>query len=245
MFSFFYTEKIANYVLENNDLYKEIVLNMEDYAVASVNAVIEGDYIIPGLTGKVVDIKNSYYNMKDIETFNSYYLMYDITYPEVSLDSNIDKVINKGNPLKNSVAFILEYDQEIIDYFVSHNYEASVIVTMNNFDKNCKLEQINGEVAKFDDIESLINKYSTNANVCYVTNNNLDVCKDKGKYLVQATKLINNSSIIDIKNNVSSGDIYYINKNTDVKSIQLIINSIIYKDLDIVKISELIKEERS
>ena len=245
MFSFFYTEKIANYVLENNDLYKEIALNMEDYAVASVNAVIEGDYIIPGLTGKVVDIKNSYYNMKDIETFNSYYLMYDITYPEVSLDSNIDKVINKGNPLKNSVAFILEYDQEIIDYFVSHNYEASVIVTMNNFDKNCKLEQINGEVAKFDDIESLINKYSTNANVCYVTNNNLDVCKDKRKYLVQATKLINNSSIIDIKNNVSSGDIYYINKNTDVKSIQLIINSIIYKDLDIVKISELIKEERS
>ena len=33
------------------------------------------------------------------------------------------------------------------------------------------------------------------------------------------------------------------NKNTDVSSIQLIINSILYKDLDIVRISELISEE--
>ena len=49
----------------------------------------------------------------------------------------------------------------------------------------------------------------------------------------------------DIKNNIESGDIYYVSKNTDTKNIQLIINSIIYKDLEIVEISELISEERS
>ena len=48
-----------------------------------------------------------------------------------------------------------------------------------------------------------------------------------------------------IKNSIKSGDIYYVAKNTDVKNIQLIINSILYKDLDIVRISELISEERS
>lgn len=245
MFSFFYTEKIANYVLENNELYKQIAQEKDYYTVASVNAVIEGEYITPGLTGQVVDIKDSYYNMKDMEAFNSYYLMYDVTYPEVSLDNNVDKIINKGNPLKDSVSFILEYDKEMIDYFVNNNYDASVVVTIDNFDKSSKLEQLNGEVDEFKEIESLINKYSTNANICYINNNNLDVCKKNGKYLVQSEKVINNSNIIEIKNNITSGDIYYVSKNTDTKNIQLIINSIIYKDLDIVRISELIKEERS
>ena len=94
MFSFFYTEKIANYVLENNELYKAIDAEKDTYEVLSVNASINGNYIVPGLNGEVVNVKDSYYNMKDIEVFNAYYLKYDITYPEVSLYSNIDKIIN-------------------------------------------------------------------------------------------------------------------------------------------------------
>lgn len=245
MFSFFYTEKIANYVLENNELYKEIDEEKDAYEIASVNALIEGDYIVPGLNGQVVDVKNSYYNMKDMEVFNSYYLMYEATYPKISLDNNKDKIINKGNALKNSVAFILEYDEELVNYFSSNNYEASVIVTMDTFNKNSKLEQINGEIDDFGKLESLINKYDTNSNVCYVNESNLEVCKKNGKYLVTSDNVINGSNTIDIKNNIESGNIYYVSKNIDVKNIQLIINSIIYKDLDIVKISELIKEERS
>ena len=82
-------------MLENNDLYKEITNEKDNYEVASVNASINGDYIVPGLNGKVVDVRDSYYNMKDMEIFNSYYLMYDVTYPDVSLNSNVDKIINK------------------------------------------------------------------------------------------------------------------------------------------------------
>ena len=245
MFSFFYTEKIANYVLENNELYKEISSEKDNYEVLFVNAVIEGDYITPGLNGQVVDVKNSYYNMKDMDVFNSYYLMYDTTYPEVSLDNNKDKIINKGNALKNSVAFILEYDEELIKFFSDNNYPGSVIVSIDTFNKECKLEQLNGEVEEYSKLESLINKYGNNSNVCYVNEMNLDICKKNGKYLVTSDNIINNSNVIDIKNNIESGNIYYISKNTDVKNIQLIINSIIYKDLDIVNISELIKEERS
>lgn len=245
MFSFFYTEKIANYVLENNELYKAIDAEKDTYEVLSVNASINGNYIVPGLNGEVVNVKDSYYNMKDIEVFNAYYLKYDITYPDVSLYSNIDKIINKGNSLKNSVAFILEYDSNLINYFIDNNIAASVIVTLDTFSKESSLEQLNGEIDGFNDLESLINKYTNNHNICYVTKGNIDLCKDNGKYLVQSDKVINNSSILQIKSNIESGDIYYVNKNTDIKSIQLIINSIIYKDLEIVPISELISEERS
>ena len=245
MFSFFYTEKIASYMLESNELYKQIEAEKDTYEIASVNAIIEGDYIIPGLNGQVVDVKDSYYNMKDMEIFNSYYLMYDITFPDISLNSNVDKIITKGNPLKSSVAFILEYDSEIVEFFANNNIAASVVVTMDNFTQDSKLEQLNGEVNGFNDLDSLLNKYTDNPNVCYVTDNNLDICKKNSKYLVNTEKIINNSTVIDIKNNIESGDIYYVSKNTDTKNIQLIINSIIYKDLEIVEISELISEERS
>lgn len=245
LFSFFYTEKIANYVLENNELYKKIALEKDSYEVASVNATISGEYITPGLNGKEVNIKDSYYNMKDIDVFNSYYLIYNETYPEVSLNSNVDKIINHGNAKKNSVAFILEYDSDLIDFFSTNNYEASVIVTLDTFSKDSKLEQLNGEIKGFNDLESLLNKYTNNSNICYVSNNNLDICKKNSKYLVQTDKIITNSNIIEIKNSISSGDIYYVSKNTDPQNIGIIINSIIYKDLDIVRISDLISEERS
>ena len=114
---------------------------------------------------------------------------------------------------------------------------------MNTFDNTLKLEQLNNEVNNFKDLDTLINKYQNNANICYVNDNNLDICRENNKYLVKTNNIINNNTIVSIKNNIASGNIYYVNKNTDVSSIQLIINSILYKDLDIVRISELISEE--
>ena len=242
-FSFFYTEKIANFVLENNELYKTIDDVKEDYTVASIDAEVYGDYIIPGLNGLEVNVKDSYFNMKGLNAFNEYYLLYDCIYPSVSLSDNKDKIITQGNSQKQSVSFILEYDKNIINYFTKNNIDASVLVDINTFDKSIELEQLNNEVNNFKDLDTLINKYQNNASVCYVNDNNLDVCKENNKYLVKTNNIINNNTIVSIKNNIASGNIYYVNKNTDVSSIQLIINSILYKDLDIVRISELISEE--
>lgn len=242
-FSFFYTEKIANLVLENNELYKTIDDVKEDYTVASIDAEVYGDYIIPGLNGLEVNVKDSYFNMKGLNAFNEYYLLYDCIYPSVSLSDNKDKIITQGNSKKQSVSFILEYDKNIIDYFTKNNIDASVLVDMNTFDNTLKLEQLNNEVNNFKDLDTLINKYQNNANICYVNDNNLDICRENNKYLVQTDNIINNNTIVSIKNNITSGNIYYVSKNTDVSDIQLIINSILYKDLDIVRISELISEE--
>ena len=243
IFSFFYTEKIANYMLLNNELYQEIEKEKASYEIKSVNAVIDGEYIVPGLNGLAVNVKDSYYNMKDIEIFNSYYLMLDTTYPDVSLNSNVDKIITRGNEQKQSVSFILEYDKEIIEFFLEYGYDASVLVDIDTFDKNSELEQINNEINEYNNLDSLINKYSNNSNVCYLNEKNEKLCKKKSKFLVKTNKILNDSTVIDIKNSIKSGDIYYVAKNTDVKNIQLIINSILYKDLDIVRISELISEE--
>lgn len=243
-FSFFYTEKIANLTLEKNELYQSIGEESSNYNISAIDAFIEDDTIIPGLNGKTVNIKNSFYNMKDINTFNSYYLIYDTSYPEITLENNKDKIIKKGNRNKKSVAFIIEYNDKIIEYFKNNNIDASILVDLNNFNKKEPLEQINNETNKYKELESLINKYSNNTHICYLNDKNIDICKKSNKYLVKTNKIVNNSTYIKLKNNIEPGDIYYIEKNTNINSIKILINSIIYKDLDIISLSKMISEER-
>lgn len=232
-------------MLEQNELYKNIKNEISNYEIKPTEAIVSGEYIIPGLNGKKVNIKDSYYNMKEFGDFNSLYLMYDVMYPSNSLENNKDKIIKEGNKGKNSVSFILEYDKNIIDFFINNGIDASVLVDINTFSKDNKLEQINNDINNFNNLEALLNKYTNNSNICFVNKENESLCKENKKYLVTTEKIVNNNTIINIKNNISSGNIYKVEKNTDISDIKIIINSILYKDLDIVRLSKLISEEIS
>lgn len=242
MFSFYYTEKIAGFVLEKNELYQEINDKKEQYEIKSVSAQIDDENIIPGLEGISVNIKDSYYNMKSLNVFNSYYLIYENIAPVVSIESNVDKIIIKGNSNKNSVALVLEYDQDIINHL--NNYNISVLVDMNNFNKEAKYEQINNEVSNFKRIENLINKYSNNTNICVISSNNETICRDNKMFLVKPNKELSDSTYLALKDNVESGDIILIKKGTKIEYIDIIIKSVLFKDYKINYLSKHISEER-
>lgn len=244
IFSFFYTEKIAKMTLEKNPLYVEIKESSKEYTIESVDAQIDKESIIPGLNGKSVDIKTSFYNMKELDAFNSYYLVFDTSYPKVSIEKNKDKIIERGNSLKNSVSLVVEYDKKNIEYFKKKNIEVSVLVDVNSFSKDETFEQINNENKNYNNLDSILNKYNKNTNLCYINNNIEKKCRDEKKYLVKSKKIVDDNSFINIKNNIESGDIYYIKKNINPKNINILINSILYKDLDIVRLSKLLSEER-
>lgn len=245
IFSFYYTEKIADLTLQKNDIYQMILENKDTYEVKPVNAEVLGDNVTPGLNGKVVDVKTSFFNMKDINAFNTYYLVYETTYPEESLTKYKDKIINKGNLEKHEVSFVLEYDANTIKFFKDNNIDASILVDMNTFNKSEKLEQLNADSEKYDKLDTLLNKYSKNSNICYVNNLIEEKCRDNNKFLVKSEKNVNKSNLINIKKNIASGDIYYVAKNTELADIKILINNIMYKDLDIVRLSELLSEERN
>ena len=80
VFSFYYTEKIALIVLNKNPLMQEINQEKVNYEEAFVNANIEGDYIIPGINGLMVNTRESFYNMQSLDAFNHYYLVFWILY---------------------------------------------------------------------------------------------------------------------------------------------------------------------
>ena len=68
-FSFFYTEKIAKFMRQKDPLYVSIETMKDDYKEDYVNAVIEDDYIIPGLMGKEIDVEKSFQKMQNYGYF--------------------------------------------------------------------------------------------------------------------------------------------------------------------------------
>ena len=188
VFSFIYTENIANYALQKNPLYQEILSKEDNYNIKSVNAYIDNEYITPGLNGKKVNVKHSFFNMKSFKVFNDYYLVYNEYQPDISINDNKDKIINKGNFKKNSVSFILEYDPNLIDIFRSKNIEFSILVNKNNYNKLEKNEQINNDYKNYNDLETLLNKSKKNTNICYINPLINDICKNiNGKILNSRT----------------------------------------------------------
>ena len=91
LFSFYYTEKMSNVVINNSGLVMEINENIDQYNITAVSAIIDGNYIIPGINGSNVNVLKSYNNMKSLEAFNETYLVYDKVIPDISLKNNIKK----------------------------------------------------------------------------------------------------------------------------------------------------------
>lgn len=244
LFSFYYTEKVSNIVINNSSLVNQINENMNEYSIKAVNAEIDGNYITPGINGTIVNVLKSYNNMKMLDVFNSYYLIYDKVIPDVSLENNKNKIIKNGNKIKKSVSIILKDNQEILDYSISKNININRLITLDTYEKNAKYEQINNDINNYEKVEKLLNNNNINKNICYINDNLIDTCKSKDKYLVETEKVLNNYNLSEIKKTIESGDIFYINDNVSLIDFKILLKQIYYQDLEIIKLSTLITEER-
>ena len=110
-FSFFVTEKTANVVNNLDDIMVEIKEKESEYKSEPIDAIIKDNTIIPGISGKKVNINKSYKSMKINGYFSDKLFVYDYTKPRVSIADNMDKYIIKGNPNKRMVSLIFNlYD---------------------------------------------------------------------------------------------------------------------------------------
>lgn len=244
LFSFYYTEKMSDIVINNSSLVAEINENSKDYNIEAVSAIIEDDYIIPGLNGYTVNVLKSYDNMRFLDTFNSYYLEYDTISPNISLKNNKDKIVKYGNKNKKSVAIIVENNIDIINYSKEKNIKITRLINHESFENNVFYEQINNDAVEYKKVESMLNNNNINKNVCVINNNLIDICKKYEKYLVEPSLSLNNYNLASIKDNIKSGYIISINDNVNVTDYKILVRQIYYQDLDIVSLSELITEER-
>ena len=245
IFSFYYTEKIALIVLNKNPLMQSIEEQKGSYEEDYVNAVIDGDYIIPGINGLAVNTRESFYEMQEMDAFNHYYLVFDQVKPEISLEDNKDKIIHKGNTKLKQVSLILANKSSISEYLQAKEYKANLLVDKSSYEKNSYFEVINNEVEAFSSLESTLNLNKENKRICVIHEKNYNICLKNKNYLVEPTLTLTSNNYIDVKNNLESGSIILIDSNAILSDVKLLLKEIKYKNYDVVYLSELISEENS
>lgn len=243
VFSFYYTEKIASIVLNKNPLMIEINKQKDNYEVKSVNALIDGDYITPGINGIEVNARNSFYNMQEANVFNKYFLVYEQVKPKISVDNNKDKIIRNGNRKLKKVSLIIDAENEISNYLKENKIKASLLVTNNTYKKNNYFEVINNDKEEFKDLENNLNLNKENKNICVLNPEIKSICLKYRNYLIEPELTLNSTNFLEVKKNILNGSIILIKSNAKLEEVKLLIKEINYKGLEMVYLSEIIKED--
>jgi len=249
-FSFFYTDKVMDMINKKDPLMEQIVNKKSDYEILPVNAIIDDDTIIPGVNGREIDIDESYDNMKSGGIFREEALVFKDLYPNDSLSSNKNKYIVKGYGDKNEVAIITIFNNNYIDkvmefdnitVFINHKDLTTFNIKLLN--KNEIYTYGNGGVYSEEILvndNALINRLSNNkSSYCLVKNKDdsvLKVCNNNEMYVVLPNVI---GGYYNIKNNISSGSIIFLD---DLNDIDVIVKYIKSKGYDIVGLSELLSE---
>ncbi len=230
------------FIDNNSPLMKEIVSLKDKYKVEAVNAIVKDNTIIPGVNGREINKRKSLIKMEENGSFNENLLIYDIINPVVSINNNIDKIIIKGNPLKRGVSLILEKNEELEDYLSDNNIKYDILAKLDtNLDDKTR-EYINSEslIEKYSDLNALLNKKKINNKICFLNYSNLNYCQKNKYYLV--TYSLNSFDKYSLISNIDSGDIILINSYTSIDTLKLVLSEIKKMDLDILYLSDLIKE---
>lgn len=243
VFSFYISDKLLLMVEGMSPLMQTIneVSDFKEYE--PVNAIIEGNTIIPGKKGRTINKRETYLKMNDFGTFNETFFVYDYKKPDVSLYDNLDKIIIKGNS-KSEVSLIVEgnaYDEYLNDNKVNYT---KIIDDGDDILKNDSVSYINGNLEERDfyDLNYYLKRSKKNSKICLVGVTNLNICNELKYYLIEPNVDLYHSNVANVKLNIEGGDIIHVHDNVSLSELKIIINEINYKGLKIVKLSELIKE---
>ena len=238
-FSFFMTEKTATVVSDMDEIMIEIKTNYKSYKSEGVDAIIDGNTIIPGIRAKDVNINKSYKNMKSNGYYSDKLYIYDYTKPKISLSDNIDKYIIKGNSNKRMISLIFKVKSnddisEILKIINNYNINVTFFIDTNWFTNNNDLiqELINEghnigilmddySDSNFEWMDMVIKKINNQKNsFCYSkedNNKNLEACKLKNNYTIRPVEISDKTPLVDIKQNLNAGSILSLNINSQVR----------------------------
>lgn len=270
LFSFYYTDKAVEIVRRNDPIMQSILSNQEKYKVESVNAIIDGDTIIPGINGISVDTEKSYLRMKKINGYYESMLMFSEVIPNESILEQYDKFIIRGNPNRSDVSILLKASnitnlERAYQIFLEKEVLATVFVdgevVENNMDlmysmvgDGFELENFGYESEYSEEMFGWTNNmlYSlTNIEpkFCYSEYHNYDtlnLCSKNKMYTVKPTLVVQSSPFYTVKQNLKEGSIIAMSLNDDViKELPTIISYIKQKGYNIVTLSDIVSESRS
>lgn len=236
--SFYITDFSIKYSKKSSNLMKEILSNQDKYLIASVNGIVSGNTIIPGINGKKVNVDKSYNNMLKLNSFDEKYLLYSEVVPTVSVEKNKDKYIISGNKLYNRVALVLE-DISLFTFF--KNTDINLTILVDEYIRLDNVELINNTKEDMN-FSNLDRKLDSGKDIC-VINGNEDICRKNNKYLIKPNVIYYNKNSI-LSNEIDNGSIILVKKSINEEDAVILLSYLNSKNLEIEYLSNLISEKR-
>ena len=270
LFSFYYTEK-AIVVLESNDpIMKKIKDKGSNLEEDALNAKIDGDYLIPGYNGLVINLEESFTKMKGYGSYNEALLVFEEVEPNISIDDYYDKYISSGNGMSTSIALVFTVDDNsyvgnvlnvlkdmdtvgtfFIDGKFTDNNSSFVTLAVSNsnevevlsYDKSYDELLFKASIDKIKTLTSTTPKY------CYATYDNeevLNLCSKLSMHTIIPTIRLDDNIYSNLKGNLRSGSIISIKlTESNIKELKVLINYIKQRGFTLVTLDTLLNEARS
>lgn len=269
-FGILFTNSTVDKLKNEDDIMVQIKAVSSHYSEKPEEGVSIENGIIPGISGREVNIDESYSKMKRLGYFNKELLVYDKKHPKNTLKDNYNKYIIKGNSTKQSTSLIILIEkntkiedlEKILDIAKLKNIKLNFFIDGYWFEENNdiinKIVMEKHELgnlsydgdyqdSSFIWMDTIIKKITEKKySFCYKEKENklhLETCSLYKNYTIIPSIIIDNNLYNDVKNKISSGDIISL-KVTD-KNINELPSTITYiesKGLKIVTLSNLLKE---
>ena len=259
VFSFFLTDKTSTVIKNLDDIMVMIKSNKKNYETKSINAHINGNSIIPGISKKEVNVNKSYSKMKEYGKYNSNLYIYNYTKPNISITNNKDKYITRGNVIKRMVSlnFIID-DNTNLDkllnilnnnkvssaLFIDEEYLSNNLDLIYSLINNGYIIGIKNNKSNYKWMDTIITKIGKQKNIycLYDNKDTIDNCININGYTIKGIK-INKNYYSNIKKELTSGAIFNLDITDElINNLDVIIKFIKKKGYSIENIDIHIKE---
>lgn len=265
--SFFYTEKTVSVVKEMDEVMVQIEAQARTDKKDAQDASIDGNTIIPGISGKQVDVDLSYQKMKQYGSYDAKLLQYETVKPTNSILNYYDKYIVGGNHSvsKVSILFLVEEESDIekidtlvkkeaihVNYFIDGNW-----LEKNN-DRMIQMIQdgnVIGNLSYHRDytdssfvwMNTIISRIGNQKiGYCYTEKQDkavLENCKLQKKYTILPNLIAKEHPLMSVKEEIQPGSMISLPVNQVVEEqLTTIIRYIKSKGYKIVTLTELLEE---
>ncbi len=270
LFSFYYTDKAITMLEQKDPIMKQIKQHKDQYKEKSVDAKIDGSYIIPGYAGLEVNLDKSFQKMKQYGSYSDSLLVFRETKPTISISDYYDKYISSGNGFTNNIALVFkvsgddditEIKKTLDEYNARGTFFVDGVWLDNHQDQVLELAKDFHEVEilsydnSYDEIlfTAALDKLNAIANgkgkYCYAEYDQkevLDLCiKKKLHTIIPTIKVVSNGYNL-IKGKIHGGEIISIqNTVNNQKELPVIVKYITQRGYTLDTLDHLLNEGRS
>lgn len=243
IFSFYYTEKVIDFIREKDPIMKTIKKEAKEFEVTPTDATIIDNIMIPGVSGMKVDYDSSYEKMKKYGTYNESLTVFSDVEPSISIEDYYDKYISQGNGIRNDVSLVFIVNQNdnidsIIQILQDTNTPATFFIDglwlENNNSNVSMLKELNHEIEilsyndRYDELYfssslNLLNRITnTKPKYCFAKYDSkevIELCSKLELHTIIPTIMTGNYPYNDVKKKLSKGAIisFDINSTTNIE----------------------------